>query len=277
MSPDAASLRALFERDPDPPVELAALLLAKDFAPDLDVPAALAELDALAAPLAARVQRAETARDLAAAIGTWLFDESGFRGNEDDYYDPRNSYLHEVIRSRAGIPISLTVVMIAVGRRVGVAVEGVGLPGHFLARVVGRQPGDSTLVDPFFRGREVTPTLAAELARRALGDAAKIRPEHLHPVGSRAMTVRMLSNLKGIHESRGDHANALVVCDRLVDLTGAPEARRDRARHLLAMNATRAAADDLEAWLLARPDAPDAAEARAAIARARATGKRTLQ
>lgn len=277
MSPGAASLRALFERDPDPPVELAALLLAKDFAPDLDVPAALAELDALAAPLAARVQRAETSRDLAAALGTWLFDELGFRGNEDDYYDPRNSYLHEVIRSRAGIPISLTVVMIAVGRRAGVAVEGVGLPGHFLARVVGRSVGDSTLVDPFFRGREVTPTLAAELARRALGEAARIRPEHLLPVGARAMTVRMLSNLKGVHEGRGDHAHALVVCDRLVDLTGAPEARRDRARHLLAMNASQAAVEDLEAWLLARPDAPDAAEVRATVARARSTGKRTLQ
>jgi len=277
VSPGATSLQALFARDPEPPVELAALLLAKDFAPDLDVPAALAEIDALAAPLAARVQRAKTARDLAAATGTWLFDELGFRGNEDDYYDPRNSYLHEVIRARAGIPISLTVVMIAVGRRAGVSIEGVGLPGHFLARVVGRRPGDSTLVDPFFRGREVTPTLAAELARRALGDAAKVRPEHLQAVGARAMTVRMLSNLKGIHEGRGDHASALVVCDRLVDLTGAPEARRDRARHLLALNAVQAAVEDLEAWLLARPDAPDAAEVRATLARARAAGKRTLQ
>ncbi len=277
MSARDSSLRALFLRDPDPPVELAALVLAKDFSPDLDVSASLAALDALAAPLAARVAHLDNARDLAAALGTWLFDACGFHGNEDDYYDPRNSYLHEVIRTRAGIPITLAVVVIAVARRVGVRAVGVGFPGHFLVRVEGRREGDAVLLDPFFRGREVTPAIAEQLARRTLGDAAQLRTEHLATTDVRSMTVRMLSNLRAIHERRGDHPNALVVCDRLVDLTGSVDARRSRAAHLLALHAVAAAIDDLEAWLRARPDHPDAAEVRRTLTRARGTDKRTLQ
>ncbi|MFO0604584.1 MAG: transglutaminase-like domain-containing protein [Polyangiales bacterium] len=273
----ASPLRALFDREREPPVEEAALLIAQDFAPGLDPAATRAALDALAAPVAPRLARAADDREAAALLGTWLFDEQGFRGNEDDYYDPRNSHLHEVVARRTGIPITLAVVMIAVGRRAGVRVEGIGFPGHFLARVFGPGAGGGALVDPFFRGREVTPAALDALARRALGDPARLRPEHLAPADARAVAVRMLGNLRGVHEARGDHAGALVACDRLVDLTGSPEARRDRARHLLALGAHEAAADDLDAWLRARPDAPDAGEVRRSVARLRSSARRPPQ
>jgi regulator of sirC expression with transglutaminase-like and TPR domain len=274
---DGSPLRALLAREPAPPIDRAALCLAGDFDPSLDLPRAVADLDALAAPLAGRIARARSARDVAAELGTWLFDERGFRGDEDTYYDPRNSYLHEVLARRAGIPITLAIVLIGVARRVGVRVEGVGFPGHFLARVHGNDADDSVLVDPFFRGREVTAPVLDALARRALGDPSRLRAEHLAAASPRAMILRMLTNLRGAHQARGDTARALVACDRIVDLTDAPEARRDRGRMLLAMGATEAAVADLEAWLAQRPDAPDAAELRQSIAQARAVKPRPLQ
>lgn len=263
----ARTLPALFAADAEPPLDRVALLVARDADPTLDVEASLARLDALADAVADRLQRALDPAAQAATLGTFLFDERGFRGADDDYYDPRNSYLHAVLETRRGIPISLSVLLVAVARRCGIAADGVGFPGHFLARVGGP---DGALVDPFFGGRIVTPPVLDELARRTLGGGGRVRPEHLAATGARAIAARMLTNLTGIHESRGDHASALVVCDRLVDLTGSVEVRRDRARHALSLGARGAALDDLAAYLDARPRAADAAEVRALLAKARA-------
>lgn len=271
-----SALLALFERNPAPPIDEAALLLAADFTPALDIPATRAALDALAAPLVPRLEHVRTARDIAAVLATWLFDEQNFQGDEATYYDPRNSYLHEVLKRRKGIPITLAVVMIAVGRRAGVCVEGVGFPGHFLARVHGAHGDDGVLVDPFFQGREVTRAALDALAFRMLGNPSRLRPEHLATVDARAMVTRMLVNLHSAHEGRGDHANALLACDRLLDLTGNLDVRRDRARHLLALGASEAAAADLEAWLRARPHAPEAGAVRELLARIRRV-RRDLQ
>ena len=121
-------------------------------------------------------------------------------------------------------------------------------------------------IDPFFRAR-VMPRPALEgLLHRVTGESAELLDEHLLVVGARAVAVRMLANLKNSHERRGDHARALVVCDRLVDLTGAPEPRRDRGMHALALGAVEAAAADLRAYLNGRPDAKDAGKVAATLA-----------
>ncbi len=243
--------------------EVAALLVARDAHP-VDIEAQLALLDELAAPLVG-LGRTKDPRDQAAALAAHLHGALGFRGNRDDYYDPRNSYLDQVLRRRTGIPITLCVVWAAIGRRAGVAVDGIGFPGHFLARVGGPE---GILVDPFGEGASLEPPALRRLAAQALG-GRPLRPEHTAPVGLRALVVRMLLNLKRIHENQNDHARSLVVCDQLVDLTGAIRFRRDRGVHALALGAHAQAAEDLGAYLAeAGPEADDQDWVRAALQRA---------
>jgi regulator of sirC expression with transglutaminase-like and TPR domain len=266
-------------RDPDAPVEVLALLLAKDEYPRLSVAACLEKLDELAAPLRIHAMlgkkegiAALDPRDQAEALRRLVYEELGFRGNESDYYDPRNSYLSDVIERRTGIPITLAIVLIAIGRRVGVEVEGIGFPGHFLTRIGG---SEGVYVDPFFEGRVLNDGALERLAERFAGarDGAggrSLRPEHLHVVSPRSLVVRMLVNLKHAHERRHDHARALVVSDRLVDVTARATFRRDRGLHALALGASAAAIEDLEAYLSAASAPPDELVVRRALARARA-------
>ncbi len=195
-----------------------------------------------------------------------LYEGLGFHGNEQDYFDPKNSYLDEVIARRTGIPLTLAILLVAVGRRAGVEVEGIGFPGHFLARVGGPS---GVLVDPFFGGRVLDDASLKRLASRMLGSSARLSPSHLEPVGLRPLAVRMLLNLKHAHERRRDHARAMLACDRLVDLTGSIAFRRDRGLHALALGASEAAAEDLAAYLEERGDrAEDAAAVKRALERA---------
>ncbi|MDQ3037236.1 MAG: transglutaminase-like domain-containing protein, partial [Myxococcota bacterium] len=255
--------------DPETPVELLALLLARDEYPGLSVDACLDKLDELAAPLRIHAMLGKRGisglepRDQAEALRRLVYEELGFRGNESDYYDPRNSYLCDVIERRVGIPITLAIVLIAIGRRAGVQVDGIGFPGHFLARIGGE---GGVFVDPFFEGRIVGDGALERLAERFLGSPTKLRPEHLHVVGPRALVVRMLVNLKHAHERRQDHARALVVSDRLVDVTASSTFRRDRGLHALALGASAAAIEDLEAYLRAVGTPPDELAVRRALA-----------
>lgn len=252
----------LFAHDPEPTLDEVALAIARDALPKLDLDAERAALDALAAPLKARAALLHRPMDQAALLGTYVYDELGFAGDEETYDDPHNSYLPSVIARRRGIPISLAVLLAALGRRAGMDVEGVGFPGHFLVRLGG--PG-GVYVDPFFRARVLSTHDLALLLKKVTGEEQPVTAEHTAVVGARAVAVRMLANLKNSHERRGDHARALVVCDRLVDLTGAPEPRRDRGMHALALGATEAAAADLRAYLNGRPDAKDAAKVSATL------------
>ena len=259
---DAMDVIELFASDPEPPLDEVALAIARDALPMMDLDAQRAALDALAEPLRARASQLYRPIDQAALLGTYVYDELGFAGDEETYDDPSNSYLPLVIARRRGIPITLGVLLAAIGRRVGMDVEGVGFPGHFLVRVGGV---GGVYVDPFFRARVMSVAGLETLLRRVTGESGRIQDEHLAVVGAHAVTVRMLANLKNSHERRGDHARALVVCDRLVDLTGAPEPRRDRGLHALALGATEAAAADLQAYLNGRPDARDAAKVTATL------------
>lgn len=272
----AASLPSALT-DPETPVEVLALMLAKDEYPRLSVTGYLEKLDELAAPLRIHAMLGRKGkkegiagldpRDQAEALRRLVYEDLGFRGNEREYYDPRNSYLSDVIERRTGIPITLAIVLIAIGRRVGVEVEGIGFPGHFLTRVGG---AGGVYVDPFFEGRVLDEGALERLAERFVGSRAALRAEHLHVVSARALVVRMLVNLKHAHERRQDHARALVVSDRLVDVTASMTFRRDRGLHALALGASAAAIEDLEAYLRAADAPPDELAVRRALARARA-------
>lgn len=261
-SPSRSALARLFDADPEPWAELAALAIADEGRSPRDPATALATLDALGAAL-----RAETAADApldvqAAAIATVIYDRAGFRGNEEDYQDPRNSDLHAVLARRTGIPITLAVVLLAVGRRAGLVVEGVSFPGHFLVRLGGAR---GLYLDPFRRAEVMDLSALQGLLRRVQGPDAALRPELLAPVGARAIAARMLVNLKNTWERRREHARALLLCDRLVELTDAPEFVRDRGHHALALGAHAAARADLTRYLAARPEAPDAEGVRRAL------------
>ncbi|MBM4360324.1 MAG: tetratricopeptide repeat protein [Deltaproteobacteria bacterium] len=250
--------------DDESRIEEVALAIASDAYPGLDLARQHRVLDDLAAPLLGPIAAARHPREAADLLNARLFGDLGFRGNEASYYDPRNSYLNDVLERRLGIPITLAVVMMAVGRRAGLVVEGVGFPGHFLVRIGGVR---GHFADPFHRGKALSRDELLELAERfdARGpDGRVVEPiealgAYLRPVEPRAMASRMLANLQQIFERAGDHARALVVCDRLVDVSGAPHHRRDRGKHALALGSMRQARVDLSAYLREVPDAPDAA------------------
>jgi regulator of sirC expression with transglutaminase-like and TPR domain len=259
-----SSLFAVLARQ-TPLVEDVALAIASDVYPGLSHERYRDALDHLAGPLRPLIERKSNVLAKVELLTHHVYGELGFRGNELDYYDPRNSYLNEVIDRRLGIPITLAVVLIALGRRLGIAVHGVAFPGHFLVRVEDDVP---LFLDPFHEGQLLARRELQELAARVMEQPDELALQQLDPVGPRVMAVRMLFNLQQIYERRGDHANAMVACDRLVDLTDAHFYRRDRGIHALALGAYRAAVDDFEHYLAKADGADDEQRIRDLLAKA---------
>ena len=240
------------------PLDEAALLVAAHDRPELDVAGELERLDALAAGCA------EPSLD---GLRRHLFANLGFVGNTDDYYDPRNSFLDEVVTRRTGLPITLAVVTIEVGRRLGLALAGVGMPGHFLVRA-SAEPG--TFLDPF-AGGVVLDEAGCERRFRALhGDGALWLPSFLEPVDTVTILGRMLANLRAVYTSRGDQRVLAQVLSLRLALPPTPD---EEARRLgLALTASvghREAASELEmlATLLPARAGVLQAEAHAQLAR----------
>jgi regulator of sirC expression with transglutaminase-like and TPR domain len=257
----------------------AALAIACIAYPDLDPDPYLRRLDQLADAVRGPLVSGSGAGATAEAVAAHLFGECGFRGNADDYYDPRNSFLNDVLDRRTGIPISLAVVVMEVSARLGVSVEGVGFPGHFLVRM----PSHSgpVLLDPFF-GRPVeTDELLARL--RTLAAAAPGRPEVtevpaqlLAPADTPAILARMLRNLLQIYRERGDAEHALAAVDLMLVLTpDGTDELRIRADLYERLECWTAARDDLRRCLAAVPRAPDAQWMRARLARLERLALRT--
>jgi regulator of sirC expression with transglutaminase-like and TPR domain len=246
---------------PDDKIDLAraALAIAQSEYPALRAETYLARLDQLAATASDRSAGENSPYRLIASINYVLFTEEGYRGNHDDYYDPRNSFLNEVIERRKGIPITLSVLYIEVARRVGLEVHGVGFPGHFLVKYVGQ--GEEIAIDPFDRGEVRTVAELQQILDGLYGDKVAFRPEFLSPVSNRQILHRILNNLKAIYLRREDFLKALSVAERLVILepTSAPEIR-DRGLLNLKLECFQQALDDLEAYLSLAPGAEDADE-----------------
>jgi regulator of sirC expression with transglutaminase-like and TPR domain len=254
---DFSSLAAL----PDERIDVlrGALLVAKDEYPTLDVARETARLDELAAPLG-RLDGLAPA-DQASLIAERLFVECGFRGNEDDYYDPKNSFMNTVLDRRLGIPITLSLLYIEVARRAGVPASGVGFPKHFLVRIE-TESGEPLLVDPFGGGRVVgRGTLESWLdrgTRSPRGGRAIVAP-----LSSRAILVRLLGNLKGVYASRGELSRLLVVISRMLELSpDSTDNLRDRGFVAMRLGAPRVAEGDFRRYLDLCPEAGDVAEVR---------------
>lgn len=193
---------AAFAADPAESQDLftGAMLIARTNDPDLD-PAAVSErLDALAEAVRSRILIPDDPDDVAQALCSVLVEETGLRGNTNDYYHPDNSFLHRVLASGMGIPISLSVIYVLVGRRAGLAVFGVGMPGHFLVRV-----GESLFLDPFNRGR----ILRREDCLGYLKEGGFGADESLlRPTPDRLIVARMLANLQNAYKKREDVTKA---------------------------------------------------------------------
>ena len=239
-------------------IEALALAIAKDRYPTLSVESELARIDLFAEPLRAASLASAGPRSQHAALEGRIAVELGFTGNEDDYHDPRNSYLHEVIARRKGLPITLAVVWMAIARRANIPVSGVGFPGHFLVRVGDAANEESVLADPFRGGALVGPAELSRLSSHHLGGIEKLRANHLAETDVKTMLVRMLVNLKHAHEKHADHAGALLVSQRLVELTGSVVFMRDRGLHAMAMGAKAGALADFDRYLEAGAPEGDA-------------------
>ncbi len=234
----------------------AALLIAADEYPRLNVDFYLEKLDRFGDIARERAERARGAQGYAAALGAALFDELGFHGNRDKYFDPRNSFLNEVIELRTGIPITLTVVYIEVARRIGVAVEGIGLPGHFIARL--KADNESLLIDPFNEGRIIGEATCRELVSETSGGRIEFHPAHLAPVTTKQIITRMLSNLLGIYAGANDYNRAIAVIERILLINpGSPPHIRDYGLLLAATGETEKSMSLLEKYLMLVPNAPD--------------------
>ena len=246
----------------------AALAVARIEYPDLAPEQWLARLDDLAArSTAAKLTDPRRALD---RLRGFLFEEAGFRGNADDYYDPRNSCLNDVLDRQLGIPITLSVLVMEVGRRVGLEILGIGLPGHFC---VGARLGDELLLlDPFGGGRRLARDEAEAIASRAVGRQVELTDAHFTPTTKAQIVVRMLRNLQGIYARREDWGKALSVIDRLLVLEAdAPMHVRDRGTVLVKLGELHRGASEWERYLTRYPQARDAATFKEELRRVRQT------
>lgn len=251
-------------RDEEIPLLGAALLIARDEYVDLDVAAVESSIAGWTESLRAQVDVQAHPVQAIHTLNQFVFDEQGFAGNDADYYDPRNSYLNDVIDRRLGNPISLAVVHIELARRLGLPMQGVSFPGHFLLRF----PVDDGLLilDPWHRGRSLD---VAELRDRAsthtegepVGDEQLGRL--LEPAPNRAILIRMLRNLKQLYIEREDFERALRCADRLVTLDDHDrDELRDRGKLYSLVGHAAAARADFSEYLALASTADDADQVR---------------
>ncbi|WP_422504909.1 SirB1 family protein [Stenotrophomonas sp. GZD-301] len=237
-----------------------ALLIARDEYPDLDPKVYDALIQSHVEHLRTEVGTIEMWPMKIAAVNRHLFDELGYSGDHGEYYDPRNSYLNQVFERRLGNPISLALVQMEVSRRLGIPLDGVSFPGHFLVRL---PVNDGVLVmDPFNGGRPLDVEELRERARSHLGGEVPdddVLAQILDPAPARAILMRMLRNLHGVYAERGEWDRAARCADRLLKL--APEqddALRDRGLAYLQLDYQAGAHRDLAQYLQRNGQASDA-------------------
>jgi regulator of sirC expression with transglutaminase-like and TPR domain len=256
---------------PDDEVDLAqaALLIACEEYPELDVARYLRRVDGLALALASRLHQEPGPLAAVRALNGLLSDEEGFHGNLEDYYDPRNSFLNDVLDRRTGIPITLSMLYIEVGRRAGLDVEGIGLPGHFVVRVNG------TLVDPFHAGTVLSEDDCQKRLDRIYGGRLKLDEAMLAPCERKTILARTLGNLKAIYTKAGDFWRALNVVELLLRVDpGSLEQMRDRGMLHASLDCYALAAGELEEYLEKAGNVPGNEQVRKKAAEMRALAAR---
>jgi regulator of sirC expression with transglutaminase-like and TPR domain len=264
--------KLLSEKDERMDLARACLMIAQDAYPSLDLERYMGEIESLALRLRTRLKDVGGAEERVIGLNEFLYEELGYWGNTDDYYDPRNSYLNDVIDRKTGIPITLAILYMALGRRIGLPLEGVSFPGHFLVRL--RLRSGVLILDPFAGG---APQSEAELRGRLQrvipeGAAAEVSAaalpleQFLEPASHRQILSRVLRNLKAIYRETDKPERLLEVLNRM--LVVSPDANgelRDRGLVYQRLECWRAALQDLGAYLEREPQAGDRDEVREAL------------
>ncbi|HQZ32662.1 MAG TPA: tetratricopeptide repeat protein [Arenimonas sp.] len=265
LLPDWNSLASL--GDDELPLLGTALLIARDEYPDLDAASYSAQVDTYATALRPQLERDIDLPARLTAINRYLFEEVGYAGNNAQYDDPRNSYMNVVVDRKLGIPISLAVIQIEVTRRLGMPLDGISFPGHFLVRL---PVDDGILVlDPYNKGRPVSAEELRERASPHLGGHAPDDQQLLQilaPATHRMILMRMLRNLKGLYLERGDWERVARTADRLLKLSpDTAEALRERGLAYRELGYTKGAREDLARYLQLLPEAEDLDAVRSAL------------
>jgi regulator of sirC expression with transglutaminase-like and TPR domain len=236
-----------------------ALLIAAEEYEDLDVDGYLRRIDEMGATLHRRLRSDISATEALLALNRYVFEELGFSGNPDDYYDPRNSYLNDVVDRRLGIPITLAILYIEIGRRIGLQLHGVSFPSHFLVKCTVR---DGTIIlDPYAQGA----SLGTEELRQRLHMLAKdlrvddkLMKAMLAAAAPNEVFARILRNLRAIYLSKSDRLRALGASNRILTLLPhAAEEYRERGQLYLELECFRAALTDFRSYLRMKPEATD--------------------
>lgn len=271
MSVPASSARQEFAREvrrPDADLDLAraALLVAREEYPQLPVERYLARLESLAEEVKDRLDDENAPVVVLRELLDVLFERRSLRGNRDAYYDPRNSFLNDVLDRGLGIPLTLGIVILEVGWRLDLPLEGVNFPNHFLVRFRGE--GTRLLIDPFDGGELRFEDQAQELLDRVFGGMVRVQESFLQPATRKEMLARLLRNLKNIYMNVRDDQRALAAVERILLLQpSAPLELRDRGRILARMGRTAEAVRQLETYLDRVPDASDAERVRSQVRR----------
>lgn len=250
------------------PVALArgALLIAQEEYPALEVEKYLDKIAALAREAEMVVKMGNDTIERIQLLSHFLFEQKGFEGNRDDYSDPKNSFLNEVIDRRRGIPITLSIVYLEVGRRLGLNLYGVGFPTHFLVKAVDER--GELIIDPFSEGAILTLDEIRARLTQVYGQPVEVSPAHLKPLGSRHTLVRMLRNLKDIYLQKSDTTRSLAALDRilLLDPRSLGELM-ERGTLYESLECFKAALDDFQSFLSQAPEHTAAETARDAVLR----------
>lgn len=242
----------------------ASLLIARVAYPDLDTAATLSQLDAIAQRVRALLVPSEEKQptptthplDIINALNKVLFEDEHFHGNQSDYYNPNNSFLNKVLENRTGIPISLSLLYMEVGKRVGIQIEGIGLPYHFMVRY--RWSDGQVYIDPFQGGRLLNEEQCQQYISEIAQYETELQPQWFEPVSHKHILIRMLNNLKRIYIDQDMFEQALFISDLIMML--APRAsveQRDRGFLHLQLKHYGRALHDLNAYLTTAPDAED--------------------
>ena len=253
-----AALATLSDEEID--VAEAAFLIAAAEFPDLDIDGQVELLDSLAAGACRRIGDGQDTLFCLNTLAEYLFDEVGFKGNQQDYYNPDNSYLNQVLSRRVGIPITLSLICSEVGKRVGIPLMGIGMPGHFLLR---HRDETDLFLDPFHRGILLSIEECANRLSEVAGGTVAWDPNFLTPVGNRDFVARILRNLKGIYLNRADYGRMFRTMDLLVTLMPMEiKERRDRGLLHFELEHWKEAKEDLRYYLDSGSAASDTAAVR---------------
>lgn len=265
---DRPNIRDLFidmlsRGDSDIELDTASLLIAKEEYPELNVGDYLDRLNSMSEEIKSRLSADYSPSEAIETMNDYLFIKQGFSGNQENYYDPKNSYLSDVLDRKTGIPITLSIIYMEIGRRLGLQLHGLGMPGHLIIGY--RFEDELKLLDPFNAGASLTMQQCQERVK-AMTNGGPFRSEFLRPMENRQIIWRMLNNLKGIYVRASDFKKAVSIIDRMMLITPkSPTLMRDRGVIKYRMESLTGAVDDLEQYLKISPNAWDAAEVKQLI------------